>query len=223
MGAAQTTVDGYAINYYRARMAGTVDLEDLDTSFFRQGEIIVGVFVAKVEGFSTKEDKQGNIFRTNVARCTDVRVLNGALKEVMVKQLGLAGTDTLELPMVVKEVSQEVLADLSSMEEGSDAEVELVEEDAPEQDVFSPSTKDEDDEDSDDEVWVPQDTEVIGRIGRPDSYSFPESERKNVDGPRTLPFVDRDAVAGVTEKEVLGRIGSKDKVLRRELDAEGWR
>lgn len=228
MGKAQSTADGYTINYHRARMSGTVDLEELDIPHFVQGDVIVGVFVAKVEGFNSKEDKQGNITRTNVARCTDVRVLTGALKEVMVKQLGLAGTDTLELPMVSHApVQAPTVTLLSDPVEVFADELPEDPEEAPEQDVFTPAPRavemePAEDEDEDDDVWVPTQVEQVGRIGRQDTYSFPESERGNSNGPRTLPFVDRDAVQGVAEREVIGRVGSKDKVLRRALETEGW-
>lgn len=184
----QTTVDGIAVDHFRARWTGSVDLEETEANATALDEVGVFVVVGRVKDVQNRLDRSGDVARVAVLQATDTRVIEGELRELLVNQLGLHGSDTIP-PALVPEP---LLGD----DQGDDEDDE---EDTPSPDVPHPR-EEEDVQDG-----------VIGSIHdrAPDARPVERDSR--------VSRFSGDTV-GTPTGTVIGRIGRNDPALAKYLD-----
>jgi hypothetical protein len=95
---AQRSIDGVgSFEEYRARFTGTIDLEDdPEINATTLDQVSVGVVVIRTKDVQAKLGRDGVLARVGVLNVTDLRVVDGDLKDLLVERLGLYGGDTVE-------------------------------------------------------------------------------------------------------------------------------
>ena len=193
----QRQTDGITIEEFHARFSGRVLLEEEDLNATALEEVGVGVVVFKTDGTGTSINRKGTVIRTAVLKVTDLRVLDGDLKKLLVERLGLYGDDTVELPTTT--APDAIAAQLSDQGQlfGADPETGEIDE---ELDAIVNSARVSEPEEEPDgivgSIHAHREQASTASTGGPVSHN----------GVKVLPFTESD-VDGVTgEREVLGRI-----------------
>lgn len=109
---ASRSLDGFSFDHFRARLTGTVELEETEAQAAALDETLVMVVVARVKDVQAKMDGRGDnagdLSRVAVCKATDARIIDDAdLRNTLVERLGLYGEDTY-VPIVPKSAPESV-------------------------------------------------------------------------------------------------------------------
>jgi len=96
---ASRSLDGFSFDHFRARLTGTVELEEAEAQAAALDETLVMVVVARVKDIQAKMDgrgeEAGELSRVAVCKATDARIIEDVdLRNLLVERLGLYGEDT---------------------------------------------------------------------------------------------------------------------------------
>lgn len=183
---AQAVFDGIGATSYAARFTGTIPLEEAEAEAAVYDETLVLVVVGKVETFHPKFDKEGNVTRVNVVKVSDARLVDGELRNVLVEQLGLYGSDTVVIP-TMPPAAQPADAGWDPLADDETGEI-------PTQGV--------------EVLGYENGVQILGHV-KSNAGAAPSGG----EGPKTVPFNPSDGPIAPATGEVVGRIGRHDSEL----------
>lgn len=139
---ASRSLDGIQFDTFRARLTGTVELEEAEAQAAALDETLVMIVVARVKDVQAKMDGREDpaLARVAVCKATDARVVVDVdLRNTLVERLGLLGDDACYVPIVPKSErsgsvgDSEPVADEETGEIITDRDEDVADESAPAQ------------------------------------------------------------------------------------------
>ena len=89
MSKAQDSIDGYAVEMYAGRFSGTFDMEEAQGKQVAFDDVVTFVVVAEVASPSFRQNKAGEVKRTNSFKVTAAQIVNGNKAAEVLEKAGM--------------------------------------------------------------------------------------------------------------------------------------